>query len=173
VTDSAEAHAVLNALPAADARVALARCCGSRRWVEAMLARRPFASLSALLSACDEASAALAREDVLEAFSHHPEIGADLDELRKKFRTTAAWSASEQAGVSSADEATLLALRDGNRAYRERFGYLFIVCASGKSAAEMLSLLRSRLAHDPETELRVAAAEQAKIARLRLEKLAR
>jgi len=136
-----------------------------------MLARRPFASLSSLLSAADEESAALSPSDVLEAFSHHPQIGADLEELRRKFQSTAAWSASEQARVSEADEATLLALRDGNRAYRERFGYLFVVCATGKSAAEMLALLRARLEHDPEMELRVAAAEQAKIARLRLEKL--
>jgi 2-oxo-4-hydroxy-4-carboxy-5-ureidoimidazoline decarboxylase len=169
--EPSSAHLTLNALGPNEARAALARCCGARRWIEAMLARRPFASMPALLSAADQESLALSPSDVLDAFSHHPEIGANLDELRQKFRSTATWSASEQARVADADEATLVALRDGNRAYRQRFGYLFIVCASGKSAAEMLALLRARLENDPETELRVAAAEQAQIARLRLEKL--
>jgi 2-oxo-4-hydroxy-4-carboxy-5-ureidoimidazoline decarboxylase len=166
-----EAHLTLNALPLDAARAALGRCCGARRWVEAMLARRPFASQDALLSAADEESRALAPADVLEAFSHHPEIGSNLDELRRKFRTTAALSQSEQARVAGADEATLVALRAGNQAYRERFGYLFIVCATGKSAAEMLALLQARLHNDPDNEIRVAAAEQAKIARLRLSNL--
>jgi 2-oxo-4-hydroxy-4-carboxy-5-ureidoimidazoline decarboxylase len=111
------------------------------------------------------------RADILEAFSHHPEIGGDLDALRARFPTTAAWSTSEQSAVTDADRETLEALRDGNAAYRERFGHLFIVCATGKSAQEMLALLRARLANDPEAELRVAAAEQARITRLRLEKL--
>jgi len=166
-----EPHQRLNDLPLAAARTALARCCGSQRWVEAMLARRPFVDTPQLLAASDEISAQLAREDHLAAFAHHPQIGADLDELRRKFATTAGLSANEQAGARGADEATLRALRDHNRAYLSRFGYIFIVCASGKSAAEMLALLEQRLCNDPEIELGIAAAEQAKIARLRLENL--
>ena len=108
--------------------------------------------------------------DWLEAFAAHPRIG-DLDALRKKFASTANWCAGEQAGVAAADEAVLTALADGNRAYEARFGYIFIVCATGKSAAEMLAILTARLANDPEVELKVATAEQAKITRLRLEKL--
>jgi 2-oxo-4-hydroxy-4-carboxy-5-ureidoimidazoline decarboxylase len=167
----AEPHSVLNALPLAQAREALQRCCGARRWVEAMLAGRPFDDTPQLMAAADAATAALSRADHLEAFAHHPQIGADLPALARKFATTAGWSAGEQAGVREADRATLEALRDQNRVYLERFGYIFIVCASGKSAAEMLTLLEQRLGHEPETELAIAAAEQGKIAKLRLQKL--
>ncbi len=166
--------ALLDAMDEADARVALTRCCGAARWVEGMLARRPFGDDAALHCAADEVWAAMDRSDVLEAFSHHPRIGADIDALRARFGSKGdlQWSSGEQAGLSEADEDTLRALRDGNLAYEERFGFIFIVCASGKSAAEMLALLRSRLHNDPDDELRIAAAEQAKITHLRLEKLA-
>jgi allantoicase len=166
-----EPHVVLNGLSIEDARTALLRCCGAPRWAGWMLAQRPFATTEALYRAADGVWSQMERADVLEAFSHHPEIGGDLDALRARFPTTATWSTSEQSGVSEADRETLEALRDGNAAYRERFGYLFIVCATGKSAHEILALLRARLGHDPNTELRLAAAEQAKITRLRLEKL--
>jgi allantoicase len=168
---SAEAIERLNALPEPDARDALARCCGASRWVDAMLAARPFASARALLQAANDAWRLLQARDYLEAFSHHPEIGADLNELRRKFASTADLSHREQAGAAGASEATLLALRRQNQAYRERFGYSFIVCATGKSADEMLALLEQRLLHSPEHEIAVAAAEQAKITQLRLQKL--
>jgi 2-oxo-4-hydroxy-4-carboxy-5-ureidoimidazoline decarboxylase len=109
---------------------------------------------------------------VIEALAHHPRIGADLDELRKKYASTADWASGEQAGAASASEATLRALQAGNIAYEARFGHLFVVCATGKSASEMLALLEARLHNDAQTELRIAAAEQAKITRIRLEKLA-
>src|SRR5262249_6059007 len=160
----------LNALPPAEARAAFLRCCGSTPWADAMTARRPFASADGLFATAAEVWAGLGRADWLEAFAAHPRIG-DLDSLRQKFAATAAWCAGEQAGVAGADEAVLQGLADGNRRYEERFGYIFIVCATGKSAAELLALLTARLADDPATELRVAAAEQAKITRLRLEKL--
>jgi 2-oxo-4-hydroxy-4-carboxy-5-ureidoimidazoline decarboxylase len=153
-----------------EARAALERCCGASRWVDAMLALRPFADRAALFAAADRAFAVLARADWLEAFSHHPKIG-DLDALRSKFATTAGWAGEEQRGASAADEATLRRLAEGNRAYEERFGYIFIVCATGKSASEMLALLEARLGNAPEFELAVAASEQKKITRLRLEKL--
>ncbi len=164
----------LDAMDEAEARAALTRCCGATRWVEGMLARRPFGSDPALHRAADEVWATMGRDDVLEAFSHHPRIGADLDALREKFagKGDLGWSRREQEGIHEADEATLEALRDGNLAYEERFGFLFIVCATGKTAAEMLALLRQRLHNTPEDELRIAAAEQAKIMHLRLEKLA-
>ena len=160
----------LNALPPADARATLLRCCGSRRWADAMLARRPFTSADDLHRAADEVCACLNRADWLEAFAAHPRIG-DLEGLKKKFAATAAWSAGEQAGVTGADEQVLRELAAGNRQYEERFGHIFIVCATGKTAQEMLQLLCERLHHSPEGELRVAAAEQAKITRLRLEML--
>jgi 2-oxo-4-hydroxy-4-carboxy-5-ureidoimidazoline decarboxylase len=161
----------LNALSEPEARLALERCCGAARWVEGMLARRPFASLIALHDQAELIWRGLAAADFLEAFSHHPEIGANLDELRRRFANTAELSRAEQAGAAQASEQTLQALREQNHAYRQRFGYSFIVCATGKSAPEMLALLEQRTNNAPETELAIAAAEQAKITRLRLEKL--
>ena len=166
-----EPHARLNALSRDEARAALLRCCGARRWAEGMLARRPFSSQSELLRAADAVWSQLDKSDYLEAFAHHPRIGEDLAALRAKFASTAGWAHQEQAGVRAADERTLLALRDDNQAYFDRFGYIFIVCATGKSAPEMLELLRARLHNEPAFELSIAAAEQAKITRLRLEKL--
>jgi 2-oxo-4-hydroxy-4-carboxy-5-ureidoimidazoline decarboxylase len=161
----------LDALDAAAARTALARCCASGRWVEAMLARRPFGSKEALHDAARAAWSALERADFLEAFAGHPAIGARLATLQQNLRPSAGWSAEEQAGVENAAPHTLAELERANRTYLERFGYLFIVCATGKSANEMLALLTARLANDPATELLVAAAEQAKITEIRLEKL--
>ncbi len=168
---SARAVARLNALPEPEARQTLARCCGATRWVQGMLEGRPYESAHALLLRAEAVWAALEASDHLEAFSHHPEIGANIAELRQKFAATAELSQREQAGAADASDETLHALRSQNRAYRERFGYLFIVCASGKSAREMLELLEVRLAHEPEAELGIAAAEQAKITCLRLEQL--
>ena len=161
----------INEMRPDDARDALARCCSAWHWVDAMLERRPFDTLVTLHIAADEVWGTMQRDDTLEAFSHHPQIGADLESLRKKFAGTATWSAGEQAGVQAADEATLLELVEANREYLARFGYIFIVCATGKSAVEILALLRARLVNDSETELRIAAAEQAKIMHLRLDKL--
>jgi 2-oxo-4-hydroxy-4-carboxy-5-ureidoimidazoline decarboxylase len=163
----AEPHEVLNALD--DASSALERCCGSRRWVEAMMALRPFPSSAALMESAECVWRGLAREDYLEAFAHHPAIGGDLATLRDKF--AAGLSSQEQAGVNGADEQTLLALREGNVRYREKFGYVFLVCATGKTAQEMLTLLQARLANSPAHELPIAAAEHEKITRLRLAKL--
>jgi 2-oxo-4-hydroxy-4-carboxy-5-ureidoimidazoline decarboxylase len=161
----------LNQLDEVAARQTLERCCGSSRWVTGMLAARPFASQSALLECAERVWSRCQPSDFLEAFSHHPEIGADLNELRRRFAPTAGLSESEQAGVAGASEATLLALRQQNRAYRERFGYSFVVCATGKTAEEMLAILERRLGQAPDTELALAAVEQAKITRLRLEKV--
>jgi 2-oxo-4-hydroxy-4-carboxy-5-ureidoimidazoline decarboxylase len=160
----------LNNMPPDDARTALLRCCGSRRWAKAMTARRPFASGDEVLQTADAIWAGLDRADWLEAFAAHPRIG-DLDSLRKRFATTADWASGEQAGVARADEDLIRALADGNREYEAKFGHIFIVCATGKTAAEMLAILRERLPNDPDAELSIAAAEQAKITRLRLEKL--
>ncbi|HTO90095.1 MAG TPA: 2-oxo-4-hydroxy-4-carboxy-5-ureidoimidazoline decarboxylase [Candidatus Sulfotelmatobacter sp.] len=162
--------AQLNALTDAEAHAALERCCGSACWVREMMAARPFKDVRALHAAADRAFARLEREDWLEAFAHHPMIG-DVESLRAKFASTAAWAGEEQRGAAMADEMTLLSLANENRAYRDRFGYIFIVCATGKTAAQMLEMLRERSGHDPETELEVAAGEQRKIAKLRLEKL--
>jgi allantoicase len=170
-TRAPQPHEVLNGLALEDARAALLRCCGATRWAGWLLTQRPFAASQALEKAAPGGWTQMERADILEAFAHHPEIGADVAALRARFPSTAAWSSAEQAGVSGADDAVLEALAEGNARYRRTFGYTFIVCATGKTAAEMLALLQARLPNDPDTELRVAAAEQAKITRLRLERL--
>ncbi len=161
----------LNALPADEAASTFKRCCGSSKWANSMAACRPFASLEAIHAAADDQWADVGRDDVLEAFSHHPKIGSDINELRKKFAATATWSAGEQDAVSGAPEAVLLGLRDGNVAYEDRFGHIFIVCATGKSADEMLEILQKRLGNSPEVEFAIAKGEQAKITHLRLDKM--
>lgn len=165
-----EGLARLNALPADEARIAFLSCCGSIRWAEAMAAGRPYADPASLLLAADRAWAGTRAGDWLEAFRHHPRIG-DRKALEARFAGTRSWSAGEQGGVATADASVLDALAEGNQAYEARFGHVFLVCASGKAAGEMLDLLRRRLHNAPEAELQVAAAEQAKITRLRLEKL--
>ncbi len=161
----------LNALDAEAATAAFARCCGATRWAARMAAARPFASREHLYGEAEGVWWHLGDGDWREAFTHHPRIGADVAALREKFAPTADWSAGEQAGVAEADEATLAALVTGNQAYEAHFGHIFIVCASGLTAAEMLARLTARLPNAPEFELRVAAGEQAKITRLRLDKL--
>jgi 2-oxo-4-hydroxy-4-carboxy-5-ureidoimidazoline decarboxylase len=149
----------------------LQRCCGSRRWAERMCASRPFKNLEELFHVSDDIWWGLAAQDWLEAFSHHPKIGGNVDALRKKFAPTAEWSKGEQAGVTSAGQDVLQALADGNQEYERKFGYIFIVCATGKTAAEMLAILKERLPGKPEEEMKIAAGEQNKITRIRLEKL--
>lgn len=160
----------LNAMSADDARETMRRCCGAGSWCDAMVAARPFVDDAAITSAADAAFDAMSRDAWLEAFTSHPKIG-DLSSLRMKYAGNKEWSGGEQSGVNTADDATLQDLADGNRAYEERFGYLFIVCATGKSAAEMLAILQSRLGNDPDSEFLIAAGEQRKITHLRLAKL--
>jgi len=157
----------INEAPADEARSILARACGSSRWVDRMMARRPFANDAKLLFAARNEWFGLTEVDWLEAFSHHPRIG-DRASLDSRFPKTHDLSSKEQAGLAEAPEDTLTALADGNRAYFDKFGFIFIVCAAGKSAEQMLALLRDRLANDRATELRAAAEEQAKITALRL-----
>jgi 2-oxo-4-hydroxy-4-carboxy-5-ureidoimidazoline decarboxylase len=161
-----------NDLPKAQAHEALARCCGAARWVEQVMTRCPFNQFEDLLIAADEAFALLEPKDWLDALAHHPKIG-DTAGLRAKFASTATWASGEQAGVDAASEDEVEALAQGNEAYFQKFGYIFIVNATGKSAGEMLQILIARLENDPETELTVAAAEQMKITHLRLHKLIR
>jgi 2-oxo-4-hydroxy-4-carboxy-5-ureidoimidazoline decarboxylase len=153
--------------PEPEARELLRTCCGASRWIERMLTRRPFGAREAALRAAREEWFALSPDDWIEAFNHHPRIG-DREAMRTKFASTRSLSELEQAGVSGASEEVLTALLEGNRQYEARFGYLFIVCATGKSAQEMLDLLRGRLKNDPAKEIKVAAEEHAKICELRL-----
>lgn len=135
-----------------------------------MLARRPFGTLAALLQAAGEVWFALPADDWLDAFAHHPRIG-DRAALRARFPATAHLSEQEQSHVDGASDEVLDALAQANDEYSAKFGWIFIVCATGRTAAEMLALLRVRLANDPATEIRIAAAEQSKITELRLRRL--
>lgn len=145
----------------------LTRACGSTRWVTRMVQRRPFRGHSRLLAAARVEWFGLSEADWLEAFAHHPRIG-DRASLAARFPVTHELSSKEQSGVGAAAEDVLTALVDANNAYVERFGFIFIVCATGKSAEEMLEMLRDRLSNDRATELRRAAEEQAQITALRL-----
>jgi 2-oxo-4-hydroxy-4-carboxy-5-ureidoimidazoline decarboxylase len=153
--------------PEREARELLRVCCGAERWIDRMLARRPFTSPEEAVTAAREAWFALSPAEWREAFAHHPRIG-DVETLRSRLAPTASLSTREQSGVTGASAETLEQLVEGNRAYEARFGYIFIVCATGKSAAEMLSLLQARLDNDPDVEIRIAAEEHAKICVLRL-----
>ncbi len=161
----------INAMDDGEAAEAFRRCCGAERWVNAMVNARPFSSRTALFGEAERAWWHLGDGDWLAAFDHHPRIGASLDALREKFGATADLSAQEQAGAAQAPEEVLQALATANETYLETFGFIFIVCATGKTASEMLALLESRLPNERSFELRIAAGEQAKITRLRLEQL--
>jgi OHCU decarboxylase len=145
-------------------------CCGASRWVELMVARRPFASLEALLAAADQEWASTGPADWDEAFGHHPRIG----ERRAMAAVSPAardWSAGEQRAAESADDEVRLALGRANAAYERRFGRTCIVCATGRTADQILADIRTRLANDPGQELAVAVEEQRKITALRLKRL--
>jgi 2-oxo-4-hydroxy-4-carboxy-5-ureidoimidazoline decarboxylase len=152
----------LNTVDRGAVRDSLFACCGSRAWVEKMVDLRPFPDEDALLSSAHTVWRALAPGDWLEAFAHHPKIGE---------KSQAKWSAREQHGMENAAPEIASEMQQLNITYQRKFGYIFIVCASGKSANAMLALLRERLDNPPEAELSIAAAEQSKIMALRLQKL--
>ena len=161
----------LNAASPQAATAAFRRCCGASRWARAMVAGRPFTSRAHLLGEAERVWWRLAGADWREAFMHHPRIGADIDALRARFSATASLSEHEQAGVVGADDTVLRDLAAGNEAYEDRFFHIFIVCATGLTAAQMLDRLRARMPNPPADELRIAAGEQAKITALRLQNL--
>ena len=160
----------LNEISTAEAETEFLKCCGSRRWAREMTAARPFSDVAELLSKADNFWWSLSESDWLEAFRAHPKIG-EKKAAAAQSAQAAGWSAQEQAGVAHASAATTNELARRNREYEDRFGFIFIVCATGKSSEEMLAMLNARMTNDPETELRTAAEEQRKITHLRLEKL--
>ena len=138
------------------------RCCGSSRWVEQMTKARPFSDIAGLQACADRIWASCSREDWLEAFAAHPKIG-DQSGTR--------WSKQEQSGAAIASPMILAALAKGNQDYQAKFGYTFIVCATGRSAAEMLAVLEQRLGNNDDSEIHNAAEQQRLIMHLRLRKL--
>jgi OHCU decarboxylase len=159
----------LNHLGGNEARAALLACCGSTRWAEEVVALRPFWDVGQLLNIAGRVWRELEREDWLEAFRAHPKIG-ESKTAKETGEEARRWAEGEQSGAREAAVETLDALTEANREYEGRFGHIFIVCATGKTAEEMLGLLRARMGNDPETELHVAGAEQWRITELRLKK---
>ena len=160
----------LNTLPKEQLIEELTKCCGSSNWVQRMLPFIPAEDLVELLEDAEEQWYKCSEADWKEAFAHHPKIG-DLQFLKKKFTATAELAGKEQQAVELASSETLKQLAEANRIYEEKFGYIFIVCATGKTAEEMLAILNTRLQNSPEVEIEIAADEQNKITKLRLEKL--
>jgi 2-oxo-4-hydroxy-4-carboxy-5-ureidoimidazoline decarboxylase len=154
--------AAFNALPAEQARDALLACCRADRWAARVTDGRPYPSLAGLQS---RAAEVLTDDDVTEALAGHPRIG------QAPAAGHSSWSRSEQSGVASADDQVRAELAAGNQAYEARFGHIYLVCAAGRSAPELLAILRSRLGHDPGTEHQVVRDELVKINDLRLAKL--
>ena len=160
----------LNELPGSDAESEFLKCCGSIKWARAMVGARPFVSPEAMFNQADALFSSLSDQDWLEAFRAHPKIG-EKKAATAQSDTAQKWSAQEQSQTADAATAVMDALAKRNRDYEQRFGFIFIVCASGKTADEMLAMLNARLANDAGVELQVAAAEQRKITQLRLQKL--
>src|SRR6267142_1606202 len=160
----------LNTLAPEQAEAEFLKCCGAKNWARRMVDQRPFFDLPDLLEKADVTWASLTAADWLGAFRSHPRIGEKKAEQAQS-AVASTWSEMEQAGTRDAAYETMAALAVGNREYAERFGYIFIVCATGRSSEEMLAILRKRLRNAPEDELRVAAEEQRKITQLRLQRL--
>jgi len=168
---------LLNQLSEDDFRASMLLCCGSTLWVQRMFSQRPFASTLHLSACADWCWWTLPESEWREAFLAHPRIGGNIESLREKFKGSGAsapspsWEGEEQSGTKHADEAVLRGLADGNEEYEGRFGHVFLICATGKSADEMLEALRARRHNTPQQELLIAAGEQAKIAQLRIAKI--
>ncbi|QOT15734.1 MULTISPECIES: 2-oxo-4-hydroxy-4-carboxy-5-ureidoimidazoline decarboxylase [Paenarthrobacter] len=156
--------AVFNSVGRDEAIKALTPCLDISRWVETIVDARPFASVDELLRTANQAAEPFSPQEVESALAHHPRIG----ERPKAQTTEAAMSRSEQAGVDPNDDGTAAALADGNRAYEEKFGRVFLIRAAGRSAKEILSTLQERLTHTPEQEDTIVAEQLREIALLRL-----
>ena len=157
-------------LPGEKKKELLTLCCGSSEWVNKMVAAPPAEDLVDLLETTEEKWYECGKEDWKEAFEHHPKIG-DINSIKEKFANTSNWAKNEQSGVNSSTEEILDQLVQGNKEYENKFGFIFIICATGRSAEEMRNELESRLNNSPEEEINNAAVEQLKITKLRLEKL--
>ncbi len=160
----------LNSASKDEAEALLLDCCGSRRWARTVAESRPFEDFPELDKKAEEIWNRLACDDWLEAFAAHPKIGSRKPAPAQQERA-AGWSKNEQSGTTGASDAVLSDLDEINRLYKRKFGYIFIVCATGKAADEMLGLARDRLNNGPDTELKIAVSEQSKITRIRLERL--
>jgi OHCU decarboxylase len=160
----------LNDLSKRDAESEFLNCCGSTEWARRMTASRPFGLLEDLFRTADDVWFSLSSVDHLEAFASHPKIGSKQAAPKQK-RQSARWSSAEQSEMNAASDTVKNGLAEANRLYLEKFGFIFIVCATGKSADEMLAICKARLRNSAATELQIAAEEQRKITEIRLTKL--
>jgi 2-oxo-4-hydroxy-4-carboxy-5-ureidoimidazoline decarboxylase len=158
-----------NRLPVEDAVKEILPCCGSKAWARGVESRRPFPDVTSLLAVSDETWGNLTAADWLEAFHSHPRIGESHATVTASAQSEA-WSTQEQRNVAAAGEAAKIALAEANRQYEERFHHIFIVCAMGKSASEILEILRRRVHNDEDTELQEAAEQQRQITHIRVKK---
>jgi len=165
--DHSRTLAQLNSLPQLDAERELQSCCASPAWASRVAAARPFADVDGLIQASEATLAGLDWTEIEAALSAHPRIGQRAAGANRE----ASWSAQEQAGATGAPVETAVALREVNEEYERRFGHVFLIYATGRSAEEMLAAARERLEHDEETERGVVRGELSKITRLRLRKL--
>ncbi len=170
LSDMTHDLAWLNILPAGEAAQQFLQCCGSKRWAHEMANRRPYQSLEVLIRTANNIWWSLHPDDWLEAFRSHPKIG-EKKAAESVSAQSREWSGQEQAGVSRASQETVDWLATLNREYEQKFDYIFIICATGKTSEEMLAALRKRLNNEPAVELPIAAGEQSKITELRLRKL--
>ena len=161
---------VFNNLPREEVVKSLLTCCSALRWAEQLADLRPFISIAALREASDACWADMGERDLLEAFDGHPKIG-DPESLKQKYAATKSLATSEQSGVRFASDATIDELANSNQDYLDKFGFIFIICATGKSADEMLASIKARITNNRDQELVLAAEEQRKITNLRLNKL--
>ena len=160
----------LNKLPKDKAESTFRDCCGSSEWARRMAEERPFVMIENLYQSAENIWFSLSSVDHLEAFASHPKIGSKKAAPTQQAKA-AKWSSDEQSGVKTADNSIKNELAEANRLYLEKFGFIFIVCATGKSAEEMLAICRARLGNSAATELQIAAEEQRKITEIRLNKL--
>lgn len=160
----------LNAQPLDQAKNAFMMCCTASTWINKMVSHRPYRNIEHMQQMAIEVWNSLTFDDYMEAFSGHPKIG-DPNSLKTKFKVTQHLAENEQSAVQSASDEVIDALAAANRLYEEKFGYIFIVCATGKSAEQMLELVRQRLENEAQQEIQTAAAEQAKITAIRIDKM--
>jgi len=160
----------LNELAPKAAQLAFMQCCTANAWVEKMVAAMPYSNFDALSAQANINWQGLNEADYLQAFEGHPKIG-DVSSLREKYRSTEKIAAGEQSGVNTATETTLAQLKQLNDDYHEKFGFIFIVCATGKTASQMLAILSQRIVNQRSEEIINAAEEQRKILQIRIEKM--
>merc|ERR1711907_932513 len=168
-TGMEDAIVTLNSLDEEELLDEFIACCSSRVWASQLVAARPYSGSNDLLAKSDASWDRVQADDVLEALAGHPMIGEQ--QLREKFASTAAWASDEQSGVSGASEETLQLLVELNQQYKDKFGYIFVICATGKSADEMAQACAARIPNSPDDELKIAAAQQNLITSIRLNKL--